>query len=38
MIDAAKNIRRHFDGVTRNLITMTYLIARRLDFNRTHLQ
>jgi len=70
MIDAAKTIRRHFDGVlrwfsshitngileginslvqaaktkargyrsTRNLITMTYLIAGRLDLNQTHLR
>lgn len=69
MIDAAKTVRRHFEGVlrwftshitngileginslvqaakakargyrsTRNLITMTYLIAGRLDFNQTHL-
>lgn len=70
MIDAAKTIRRHFEGVlrwftshitngileginslvqaakakargyrsTRNLITMTYLIAGRLDLNQTHLR
>lgn len=70
MIDAAKTVRRHFDGVlrwftshitngileginslvqaakakargyrsTRNLITMTYLIAGRLDLNQTHLR
>lgn len=69
MIDAAKTIRRHFEGVlrwftskitngvleginsliqaakakargyrsTRNLITMAYLIAGRLQFNETHL-
>lgn len=70
MIDAAKTIRRHFEGVlrwftsritngileginsliqaakakargyrsTRNLITMAYLLAGRLQFNQTHLR